>query len=162
MSRLFYSHNFGHNGPLLFHGLGINGKISELQSGLGLVVLSHINEIIDGRKKIINYYSSELDFTHLRTLKLRANTEWNYSYFPVIFETENQLLNVQKRLNEINVFPRRYFYPSLNTIKYVSGPTMPVSEEISSKILCLRLSHYIADSDLEIIVRTTNKSLRVV
>ena len=25
--QLFYSHNFGHNGPLEFHGLGINGKI---------------------------------------------------------------------------------------------------------------------------------------
>ncbi len=30
--KLYYSHNFGHNGPLEFFGLGINGKISELQA----------------------------------------------------------------------------------------------------------------------------------
>lgn len=32
--KLFYSHNFGHNGPHDFHGLGINGKISELQAAM--------------------------------------------------------------------------------------------------------------------------------
>ncbi|MFY8213233.1 MAG: DegT/DnrJ/EryC1/StrS family aminotransferase, partial [Flavobacterium sp.] len=36
--QCFYSHNFGHNGPLAFHGLGINGKISELQAAMGLTV----------------------------------------------------------------------------------------------------------------------------
>jgi len=32
--KLYYSHNFGHNGPLDFFGLGINGKISELQAAM--------------------------------------------------------------------------------------------------------------------------------
>jgi dTDP-4-amino-4,6-dideoxygalactose transaminase len=36
--KMFYSHNFGHNGQLDFHGLGINGKISELQAAMGLAV----------------------------------------------------------------------------------------------------------------------------
>ena len=37
--QLFYSHNFGHNGPLAFHGLGINGKMSELQAAMGLSLI---------------------------------------------------------------------------------------------------------------------------
>ncbi|PZQ80172.1 MAG: aminotransferase DegT, partial [Flavobacterium johnsoniae] len=44
--KLYYSHNFGHNGPLDFHGLGINAKISELQSAMGLAVLPYIDTII--------------------------------------------------------------------------------------------------------------------
>ena len=49
--KMFYSHNFGHNGPLDFHGLGINGKISELQAAMGLSVLPYMEEILKGRKK---------------------------------------------------------------------------------------------------------------
>ena len=41
-NELYYSHNFGHNGPLDFHGLGINAKISELQAAMGLAVLPHM------------------------------------------------------------------------------------------------------------------------
>ena len=48
--KIYYSHNFGHNGPLKFHGLGINGKISELQAAMGLSVLPYIDEILESRK----------------------------------------------------------------------------------------------------------------
>ncbi len=51
MHKLFYSHNFGHNGPLAFHGLGINAKISELQAAMGLAVFEHIDEIIKDNLK---------------------------------------------------------------------------------------------------------------
>jgi dTDP-4-amino-4,6-dideoxygalactose transaminase len=46
---------------------------------------------------------------------------------------------VQKALNEENIFPRRYFYPSLNTINYVAKIELPISEGIASRILCLPL-----------------------
>ena len=36
--KLFYSHNFGHKTLLDFHGLGINGKMSELQAARGLTI----------------------------------------------------------------------------------------------------------------------------
>ena len=60
--QFFYSHNFGHNGPLDFHGLGINAKISELQAAMGLCVMEHLPEIFESRKKIIEYYNANLNF----------------------------------------------------------------------------------------------------
>ena len=137
--KLFYSHNFGHNGPHEFHGLGINGKISELQAAMGLSVFPHMGEIIAGRKKVVEHYNANLDFTKLSKIKIRENTQWNYSYYPVVFETETKLLEVQKALNEQQIFPRRYFYPSLNTVNYVNNNEMKVSESVASKILCLPL-----------------------
>ena len=137
--KLFYSHNFGHNGPHEFHGLGINGKISELQAAMGLSVFPHMGEIIAGRKKVVEYYNTNLDFTKLSKIKIRENTQWNYSYYPVVFETETKLLEVQKALNEQQIFPRRYFYPSLNTINYAGNDDMPISESVASRILCLPL-----------------------
>jgi dTDP-4-amino-4,6-dideoxygalactose transaminase len=159
MHKIYYSHNFGHNGPLDFHGLGINGKISELQAAMGLATLPYIDYIIEERKKVVQYYTSNLDFTRLKKMTLRQNTTWNYSYYPIIFESETQLLKVQKVLNENNIFPRRYFYPSLNKVNYVEYSEMPISERISQTILCLPLSHELECNILEKIVSLINSNI---
>jgi dTDP-4-amino-4,6-dideoxygalactose transaminase len=124
--KLFYSHNFGHNGPLDFHGLGINGKISELQSAMGLAVFPYMDYIIRERKKVVDYYTRYLNFSTTKTIKIRENTDWNFSYYPLIFDSEVTLLKVQEALNKAAIFPRRYFYPSLNTIDYIKGIKMPI------------------------------------
>jgi len=157
--KLFYSHNFGHNGPHEFHGLGINGKISELQAAMGLSVFPHMGEIIAGRKKVVEYYNANLDFTKLSKIKIRENTQWNYSYYPVVFETETKLLEVQKALNDELIFPRRYFYPSLNTIEYVKGGKMPISESIASRIMCLPLAFEMDKDVISKICAVLNNSL---
>lgn len=157
--QLFYSHNFGHNGPLAFHGLGINGKISELQAAMGLAVFPHMDKIISSRKKIVAFYNSNLDFSKVSGLKIRKNTDWNYSYYPIIFQSEENLLKVQKVLNDNNIFPRRYFYPSLNTIEYTKGNEMPISETIASRIMCFPLYVGLELKDLEKIILLINTTL---
>lgn len=137
--QLFYSHNFGHNGPEDFYGVGINAKMSELQAAMGLSVLPYMNDILKARKNIVDFYNKNLNFSKLQKLKIREETHWNFSYYPVIFESEAKLLKVQKELNEQKIYPRRYFYPSLNLLNYVNRETMPVSEDIASRIMCLPL-----------------------
>lgn len=148
--QTYYSHNFGHNGPIDFHGLGINGKISELQSAMGLAVLDKIDTIFDSRKSTTYLYSKLLT-GHLKTMTIREGTEWNYSYFPVAFKSEEDLLRTEKALAEQNIFPRRYFYPSLNTIEYVQGEHMPEAEQLASRILCLPLFVGISEAEVELI-----------
>jgi len=157
--QLFYTHNFGHNGPLAFHGLGINGKISELQAAMGLAVLPYVEEIIKERKKVIDFYNDNLDFSKLRSLKIRDKTDWNYGYYPVIFESEAKLLKVEKELSAHQIYPRRYFYPSLNTIDFVKGQSMPVSELVAERIVCLPLFVGLSNEDLNRIVTILNKEL---
>ena len=151
--KLYYHHNFGHNGPEAFQGLGTNAKMSELQAAMGLAVFNHIDEIFEGRKKVVNKYHELLKNSKLKQLKLREGTDWNYHYFPVIFETEEELLLVKEKLNKENIFPRRYFYPSLNTIEYINGNSCPLSESISKRVLCLPLFVGLEDS---CIVKITN------
>jgi dTDP-4-amino-4,6-dideoxygalactose transaminase len=157
--KMFYSHNFGHNGPLDFYGLGINGKISELQAAMGLAVFPYIDKIKLGRKKIVDFYNNNINFSNVRTIKIREFTNWNYSYYPIIFKSEEVLLKVQSALNANQIFPRRYFYPSLNTINFVTAPKMEVSENIASAILCLPLSDQIDEIDLIKICEIINKNL---
>jgi len=154
--QIFYSHNFGHDGPLAFHGLGINGKISELQAAMGLSVLPYMEHILAERKKVVDFYNLNTDFSKVRKIKLREETKWNHSYYPIVFESEQKLLDVQKKLNDNNIFPRRYFYPSLNTINYLIGKKMPISESVASRILCLPLYVGLGLNDLNVISKILN------
>ena len=156
--RFYFSHNFGHNGPLDFHGLGINAKISELQSAMGLAVLDNVTMIFEERKKIVEFYNNNINFANIEKLLIRDGTDWNYSYYPIIFETENKLLELEKKLNIHNIYPRRYFYPSLNTIKYINGEIMQNSESIAARIMCLPLYIGLSKNELELIVNIINKN----
>ncbi|MFD1096357.1 DegT/DnrJ/EryC1/StrS family aminotransferase [Salegentibacter chungangensis] len=138
-NELFYSHNFGHRTAVDFQGLGINAKMNELQAGMGLAVLPYVSRIMEARKQVVNTYDKSLDFEKLNKLIIREGTEWNYSYYPVIFKDEKTLLEVKSALNKENVFPRRYFYPSLNTLNYVEYSAMKISQDISNRIMCLPL-----------------------
>ena len=92
-------------------------------------------------------------------MKIRQNTLWNYCYYPVVFEDEATLLGVQKALNDEGIFPRRYFYPSLNTIPYVDSVSMSISESIASRILCLPLYVELQQNDIQKIVSILNSNL---
>lgn len=150
--KLYYHHNFGHKTATSFHGIGTNAKMSELQAAMGLAVFDHIDEIFAKRKEAVETYNDLLqDHKTIKRLKLREHTDWNYHYYPVIFETEDQLLQVMEAMNNENIFPRRYFYPSLNELNYVKTQEMPISESIAKKILCLPLSSEISNAEIKVI-----------
>jgi dTDP-4-amino-4,6-dideoxygalactose transaminase len=155
--KLFYHHNFGHNGPTAFHGMGINAKMSELQAAMGLAVFKYFNAIIEDRKRAVLAYQKHLP--DVQQLKIRENTQWNYAYFPIILTSEEQLLNIQKILNEAHIYPRRYFYPSLNKLPYVKGNTCAISENIASRILCLPLYYKIEPEVINKICHLIHKKL---
>lgn len=149
---LFYHHNFGHKGKHEFHGLGINAKMSELHAAMGLAVLPYMEMILQKRKAVVERYRELLQGTQLAFMKIREHTHWNYSYFPVLFPSEADLHAAQERLANVAVYPRRYFYPSLHSLPYVESGAMPISETVSSRILCLPLAHDLSADNLKLIV----------
>lgn len=156
---LFYHHNFGHDGPENFHGLGINGKMSEFQAAMGLTVLPYFDKIFDRRKFLYSHYLKHLEGNKkLIFQKINKDAIYNYAYFPLVLESESKALDIIKVLNEADIFPRRYFYPALNTVNYLSGQHMPIAESISERILCLPLYYDLQKQDInkicEIILRT--------
>lgn len=158
--EMHYRHNFGHDGPLKFHGVGINAKISELQAAMGLCVLPYMEDISNARKTICDLYDSHLNFNVLRKLKIREHTQWNYSYYPILFNSENELLKVEKILLGNNILPRRYFYPSLSTLPYVTNTNdVSVSENIAPRVLCLPLYYELKDNEVLKISDLINSNL---
>lgn len=156
---MYSHHNFGHKGQEDFDGLGINAKMSEPQAAMGLAVLPYMKDILESRKKAIESYQHQLDGVPVKQLKIRSNTQWNYSYFPVIFKGEQELLAVKKALNDQNIFPRRYFYPSLSTLPYVEEKDLPEASKISKCILCLPLYESIDFKSIHKITETIKIAL---
>lgn len=159
MTMAFQSHNFGHLNATDFSLVGINAKISELQAAMGLSMLGEMDLVLSERKAVVDFYLQHLDFSRVQTIALRQETNWNYSYFPVVFESEWVLNKVVAALAEKNVFPRRYFYPSLNHLPYISGQSCPISESISSRVLCLPLYVGLSKENLNNIVDVIHHAL---
>lgn len=154
---MYYRHNFGHNGPENYHGLGMNAKMSELQAAMGLSVLPYMEYIISERKRVCDFYDQHLDFRQLSKLKLREGTEWNYAYYPVIFETETELLEKKERLEKENINPRRYFYPSLEELPYIQTSSCYVAKDMAQRVLCLPLYTDLVMSEQLKIINQINK-----
>jgi dTDP-4-amino-4,6-dideoxygalactose transaminase len=136
-ARIDLSKRFGHHYND-FIQVGINGKNSEFHAAMGLANFPYIEHIIESRRKISELYDKLLDGL-VQLPKKQKDLEYNYAYYPVVFKSEKTLLKVFDVLAAEYIFPRRYFYPSLNNLPYVKKQSCPVSEDISPRIACLPL-----------------------
>lgn len=132
-----YLINFGIKNQEEIPHLGTNAKMNEFEAAMGLCVLDDMEKIKNKRKSLIENYKKELKGL-VQFQEQNDNATENYSYFPILFKSEKELLKIQKALNSEQIFPRRYFYPSLDTLEYIEPKQeCKISRDISKKILCL-------------------------
>lgn len=160
LKRMALMRNFGHTSATEFGEVGINGKNSEMHAAMGLCNLEYIKTILDVRQKLSERYKRHLKEIPVKFLSITPETEYNHSYFPVIFENETMVLKVLKNLNLHSVFPRRYFLPSLSKLPYIMGQNSPIAEDISIRILCLPLYHSLTNEEVDMICRIIKRSIR--
>jgi dTDP-4-amino-4,6-dideoxygalactose transaminase len=146
--------SFGHKGDV-YLSAGINGKNSEFHAAMGLVNLSHFDEIKLHREHASRLYDSKL-CDQLQRIQWNSVVSRNFSYYPIIMPSEDDLHQIINRLTEENITPRRYFYPSLNELPFVTSQSCPVSEDISKRILCLPLSATITNDEINKVVKIIN------
>ena len=137
VQKVRYLINFGIKNQEEIPHLGTNAKMNEFEAAMGLCVLDDIENIKNSRKEVYETYQKELkDLVQFQEQNINASQ--NYSYFPIVLKSEDQLLKIQKALNDENIFPRRYFYPSLDTLEYIEPKQeCKISRDISKRILCL-------------------------
>jgi dTDP-4-amino-4,6-dideoxygalactose transaminase len=157
--KLHFMRNFGHDGPEKFFGLGINGKNSEFHAAMGLCVLDDYYDIMAKRKMQSLVYDEMLKGLPLKKQEIEKYCEPNFSYYPLIFDSESTTLMVKGNLEEKGFFTRRYFYPSLNNLPYVKKVDCPISDKISTEILCLPLFHTLNQEDQEVLCNIIRNSL---
>lgn len=131
---------FGHQGDEHYLFAGINGKNSEFHAAMGLVNLPHVPSIIEARREVFAAYDNLLNWDILYKPTLSSDIEYNYAYYPVVFPSEAVMFEVMEALKQEDIIPRRYFYPSLNTLSFMPKQiACPVSEDIAARVLSLPL-----------------------
>jgi dTDP-4-amino-4,6-dideoxygalactose transaminase len=154
-----YLINFGIENAESIPELGTNAKMNEFEAAMGLCVLDDIENIKQSRKVILETYQTQLKgFVEFQEQNEYATQ--NYSYFPIVLKDEEQLLKVQKALNDQQIFPRRYFYPSLDTLSYIEPKQYCTnSRDIASRILCLPIYADLDENDLKLIIKIVKENL---
>ncbi len=145
--KIFLYKAFGHRADD-YQYASINGKNSEFHAAIGLCNLPIIDQIIEQRKALYHLYREQLNGLPLQILQPEADLHYNYAYFPVIFPSHTSMMRTKEALEADRIFPRRYFYPSLNQLPYHQGEVCPVSEDIAGRVLCLPFYHQLAEEDV--------------
>ena len=138
--------NFGHAGEVSVVAPGINGKMSEFNSALGLLQLKYIDQAIARRKEIDLAYRKNLEGVKgIKCLGNAGEKVANYSYFPILVQSEYPISrdDLYLKLKENGIHPRRYFYPLISEFPmYRSLPSsdrdnLQIATAASREILCL-------------------------
>ncbi|MDY7559574.1 DegT/DnrJ/EryC1/StrS family aminotransferase [Pseudomonas sp. 10B1] len=146
--------NFGIAGVDTIEGIGINAKMNEFSAAMGLCILDDMEKILERRAEIAHRYQSHLgDYLDLQ--RPEPDSELNHSYFPVALTGEQQLLRVRGALNDKGINPRRYFYPSLDTLDYLQPQAAQSnSRSLAQRVLCLPIYPGLAVEDQDKVIDT--------
>lgn len=134
--------NFGIVNETVVDSVGLNGKLSEIHSALGLLQLKSLKETLTARKTVYELYRSLLDGVEgIKCLERPSVDEDNYAYFPIIVEDGFVLDRdaLCEKLKENNIYARKYFYPLISEFPVYEAyyAETPIAKELSDKVLCL-------------------------
>jgi dTDP-4-amino-4,6-dideoxygalactose transaminase len=120
---------------------GFNGKLSEAHAAMGLAMLDDIDHIIEKRCELYLCYQKYLG-DNVAYPKWDPDANQTGAYFPIVLKNAKQTERVMSALSHEGIQSRRYFSPSLNTLRQFcsNGSVLcPNSERISKRVLCLPL-----------------------
>ncbi|MCQ2104258.1 MAG: DegT/DnrJ/EryC1/StrS family aminotransferase [Fibrobacter sp.] len=144
--RIDFLKNFGFNGETTVVAPGINSKMDEIRSAYGLLNLKQVDDAIAKRKAVAEKYREALkDVAGIRCLQDIEGVHHNYAYFPIFINEEYGVSrdNLYAKLQEHNIFGRRYFYPLISTFSAYKGlesanpKNLPVAHKLADQVLCL-------------------------
>ncbi|GAB3700980.1 DegT/DnrJ/EryC1/StrS family aminotransferase [Spirosoma flavus] len=163
--KLHFYRSFGHKNDD-YRSIGINAKNSEFHAAMGLCVLPKVPDLIAARKERFGLYDSQLDFSRIKRPTLLPGMDYNYAYYPVVFESEEVLLRVMEALIAQDILPRRYFYPSLNILPFAVEKTgkqpCPISEEAAICVLSLPMYPDLPAEVIDRIATIVNETVALV
>ena len=157
--RIDYLKNFGFAGETTVIAPGINGKMDEIRSAVGLINLKHVNDAIAARKHVAELYRKGLkDVEGITYFEDMPGVRHNYSYFPIFVDAEKYGMtrdDLYRKMKERDILGRRYFYPLISTFSTYRGldsarpENLPVAHRIAEQVICLPMHHLLTDEEVE-------------
>ncbi|PUE54817.1 aminotransferase [Limnohabitans sp. Rim8] len=159
--RIDHLKNFGIVDEVTVVAPGINGKMSEFNAAFGLLQLQHLDNAMQRRKVIDNYYREQLAaVSGIQCLGDAGEVIANYSYFPILVQPEYPMTRdaLYAKFREQGIYARRYFYPLIADFPMYRGlPTsqhgnLPVAADAAAKVLCLPIHPALKQQDVELVI----------
>lgn len=160
--RIDYLKNFGFAGETTVIAPGINGKMDEVRAAFGLLQLKYVDEAISKRRQVAMIYRKELkDVTGISFMEDMKDVKHNYSYFPIFIDetaygmTRDELYF---KLQEKNIFGRRYFYPLISEFPTYKGlpsakkSNLPNAHKLANSVICLPMYHELQAEDINRVI----------
>lgn len=133
---------------------GTNAKLIEVCAAMGIINLKYYDQANQRRKEAYELYCSLLE-SHERIRFQKLTGEINYSYMPIVLDSKDFKFTLMQRLKEQEIYPREYFYPSLETI-FNDKIECEIAYDISHRILCLPMSDYLTADEVKRICKIIN------
>lgn len=152
--------NFGmdsHSGAII--DLGTNMKMSEMHAAMGLAMLDDIDQVLERRRHLADLYRQRLG-DHVQCQHIESDVSMSGAYMPVVFSDANTCERVIAALNDNDIWPRRYFFPSLDmSTPYARYGSTRYSPQIAQCVLCLPLFADLLPTDAEQVCETILRTL---
>lgn len=158
-----YLKNFGFAGETTVVAPGINSKMDEVRAAYGLLNLKIVDAAIEARRKVAAFYRENLkDVRGIKMIDEIPGVKSNYSYFPIFVDEKEYGMSrdaLYYKMQEYNIFGRRYFYPLISTFStYRNLPSaapknLPVATRIADEVICLPLHHELTQIEQDLIIK---------
>ncbi|MEI7899365.1 MAG: DegT/DnrJ/EryC1/StrS family aminotransferase [bacterium] len=157
-----YLKNFGFKSEDEVVMPGTNAKMNELQALMGILVLKHLDNVIENRRVIEAVYRERLaDVPGIHIPPpLPDNVRYNFGYVPIeVDEAEFRMSRDQlcEKLKKCNIYARKYFYPLVSDFAcYQHVQTrdlLTVARAVAKRILTLPTYHELPEEAVKRICR---------
>jgi len=154
---LYNLKNFGIDSPEEVGAVGSNAKMNEFQAAMGICNLKYIDDNIAKRKIVVERYRQHFEgVPGIKICTEQPNIKSNYAYFPVLFDKDifgKSRDEVDLKLKANKIYPRKYFYPLVNSMACYNGQfdvsETPVAQRIAESVLTLPLYPDLALGDVD-------------
>jgi len=157
-NRLKLMINFGIKDEDHVVDVGLNGKMTELNAIFGLIAFDKVKGIIEKMSGLAQIYRTRLSaIPGIKSQKIREGCKVNNQYMAVEVISEEFGLTrdeLYRVLKMDNVYARKYFFPAgqdydcYKDMGFAGSTKLPVTEKVSSRILCLPIYNSLEASDV--------------
>lgn len=163
---LYNLKNFGIDSPEVVGAVGSNAKMNEFQAAMGICNLKYVEDNIAKRKSVVERYRQQFEgVPGIKICSEQPKVKSNYAYFSVLFDKAifgKSRDEVDSLLKANKIYPRKYFYPLVNSMdcynKQFDVRETPIAQRIAESVLTLPLYPDLALEDVdricEIILKT--------
>ena len=146
---------------------GTNAKMNEFQAAMGLCNLENIDQKIQLRRTLYDYYKEKLSAIKGIEFQKIIASKYNYSYMPIRFEGKETRDKIYSVFLKNGINSRKYFFPLTVNFDYFKSAGVDLVEKyrlfnsdyVANRILCLPLYPDLEFSAVDKIVNIVKKCM---